>query len=205
VSRRSELGLAVGVTLAAAVGLLVSTAGAWVAGTERRPPPLPDEAVALAAGEVAPGVRALGLVVLAAVPALLAARGRGRLLVGALLAVAGAGAALLAAAPLRDPVGAADGAVTSASATARPVLALAAGGAAALAGAVTVARGGRWPAMGRRYEAPGPSAAPAQRREGEPPQGPAPAEGAPPAQAPAPLDGAAAWDALDRGEDPTGR
>jgi hypothetical protein len=61
-----------------------------------------------------------------------------------------------------------------------PVLTAAGGLAVAAVGALTIARGGRWPAMGARYERPAQRGQPAARPE-------------------------QLWEALDRGEDPTAR
>jgi uncharacterized membrane protein (TIGR02234 family) len=199
------LGAVVALVVAAAAGLLVSTAGAWVTGVLERPAPLPAEALSFDAGDLAPSVRALGLVVLAAAPALLAVRGRSRVAVGVVLLLAGLGAAWTSVGAVLDPVAALpagavpDGTTADVAVTARPYLALAAAVGTVLVGALVVARGGRWPALGRRYEAP------AAQAEGRAADAATPAEPVattdPPAAA---VDGASAWEALDRGEDPTG-
>jgi hypothetical protein len=184
VSGRRVPGLAAAVAGVVGVGflLLVSTAGPWVTGGLERPAPLPSETVSAGAAEVAPAVRALGVVVLAGAPALLAVRGRLRAAVGGVLLLAGAGALWATVGVVRDP-GAAVAAGADVAVTSRPWLALAAAVGAIAVGALVVVRGGSWPALGRRYEAP------AARR----------------AAATGPVaDGAQAWDALDRGEDPTG-
>jgi uncharacterized membrane protein (TIGR02234 family) len=173
----SGAGLRGAALLAGAGGAaLLAAAGAWVTGTVPAPPPLPAQDVSAAA----PGsVRALGVVVLAGVAALFATRRAGRVVVGALLLLAGLAAAAVALGVLADPSGALPDDATGSSATARPLLALAGALPTALAGGLTVARGRSWPALGRRYEAP--AARPPASRD-EPP---------------------ALWDALDRGEDPT--
>jgi uncharacterized membrane protein (TIGR02234 family) len=167
-----------GAALLAGVGgvLLLAAGGDWVTGTVDAPSPLPAQDV----GAGAPGsVRALALVVLAGVAALFATRRAGRLVVGALLLLAGVAAAAVAVGVLADPLGALPDDASAAASTGRPLLALAGAVAAALAGALTVARGRSWPALGRRYEVP--AARPPAARD-EPP---------------------ALWEALDRGEDPT--
>lgn len=178
---RSGLGSAVLLLVLAGAALLVATAGPWLTGVVPRPAPLPDELLERTADDVAPAVRALGLVVLAAAPALLAVRGRGRPVLGALVVAAGAGALVAALRPLLDPTGV-SGTGADLSATARPWLAAAGAALAVLGGLLVVVRGRGWPGLGRRYEAP------AARREAPDPA----------------ADGAAAWEALDRGEDPTG-
>lgn len=179
-SSRRELGSAVLLVLAGAVLLLVSTAGAWVTGVEVRPAPLPSSPAEVGADDAAGPVRALGLVVLAAVPALLATRRSGRTAVGVLLVLAGIGAGVAAARVLADPEALLD--ASDVGATSRPLLAVAGAVVTAVAGAVVVARGRRWAAMSRRYETP------AARQE----------------EATAGLAGPPElWDALDRGEDPT--
>lgn len=186
---RSGLVTALLLVLLGGVALLVSTAGPWVTGLDRRPAPLPDAVLEIRAGEAAPAVRALGLVVLAGVPALLATRAIGRVAVGVVLLTAAAGSAAAALGPLLDPGGAAPETATQVQATARPLLALAGALLAAVAGLLAVTGGRRWPALGRRYDAP--ATAPPVRRD--------------PQEREVAVEGAGAWDALDRGEDPTGR
>jgi hypothetical protein len=157
---------------------------------------LPARTYVVTAGDAAPATGAAALVALAGLGAVLATAGRWRQAVGAVVLAAGlgvvAGAALAGPAvddALRDEVAAAPGG--NAPATADRALAALTGGGwrwAALAGglgvtavgAATVLRGHRWPAMGRRYQAPVP--APAGR----------------------PRDETDLWQALDRGHDPTG-
>jgi uncharacterized membrane protein (TIGR02234 family) len=192
--------LTAAVVLAAAGGALaLSSAGqTWARLTVARQRPLPPVGADLTGGQVAPLVTATGLVLLAAAVALFAVRGAGRVVVGLLMAAAGGVLGWSGLRPLigRLPVdagsvtsaGASPGArVTTAVSAAWPVLALVAGLLGVLAGLLVVLRSRRWPAMGRRYERPGPAGAPA---------GPA-----------RPMSdddrAAAAWRALDRGEDPT--
>jgi hypothetical protein len=119
--------------------------------------------------------------------AVLATRGRIRSLVGALLVLVGlgvaAGGAYGALAVPRGPVS-----------PVAPVLCLVGGLVAAAGGLLTAVRGQRWPGLGARYESP--------RRAGA--VAPADARSADPGR----VEGrstTAAWDALDRGEDPTVR
>jgi uncharacterized membrane protein (TIGR02234 family) len=126
---------------------------------------------------------AIALVVLAA--AVVAARGWPRRLVGLVVVVIGASIVALAVASRVDAadelrrqasVHAVAHAAVSPSLSAWAIVTVLGGLGAVVAGALTVATGARWPALGSRYEAP------AVRRTG---------------------DLTADWDALDRGEDPT--
>ncbi|MET9469314.1 TIGR02234 family membrane protein [Streptomyces sp. NPDC006544] len=141
---------------------------------------------------------ALAIVGLAALVAVFAVRGRGRLLVSALLALSGLGAALaaLAYADGREALDAAAARTTADTAarvaglthTAWPYVT--AGGAALIltAGVLALWCGHAWPAMGGRYERDGGRAGSPSRRAAvvDPDR---------------PED---LWKALDRGEDPTG-
>ncbi|MFF4327556.1 TIGR02234 family membrane protein [Streptomyces sp. NPDC001591] len=138
---------------------------------------------------------ALAIVGLAALVAVFAVRGRGRLLVSALLALSGLGAAVSAvlaaddrrALDERAAVATADTAarVVELSHTAWPYI-TAAGAALILCAGLLALRFGRsWPAMGGRYER----------------------DGSPRRRTPALVDPERPedlWKALDRGEDPTG-
>jgi uncharacterized membrane protein (TIGR02234 family) len=178
-STRRELGTAVLLVLAGAVLLLASSGGTWVTGVQLQPEPLPSSPVEVGGAEAAGAVRALGLVVLAAVPALAATRRSGRTVVGALLVLAGVVAAAAAVRVLADPASVVDVDAADVDATTRPLMAVAGGLVTAVAGAAVAARGRRWAALSRRYEAPSASR---PTPSGEPPE---------------------LWDALDRGEDPT--
>lgn len=189
--QRSELGLAVGLCLLGSCLILVAAARTWVVVPVDGGSLLPDSTVAIEGSELVPGVRALALVGLAGVVALLATRRAGRVLVGGLLAVCGAGVvalvvrlqtrldeAVIESAPARAVV-----AVVlddSADATGWLAVCLVGGLVLAAAGALAVVRGPRWAALSRRYEPPAARADPAAD-SGE----------------------RAAWEALDRGEDPT--
>lgn len=180
---RRELGAAVLLVLAGAVLLLVSTAGAWVTGVQLQPRPLPASPVEVGADEAAAPVRALALVVLAAVPALAATRRTGRTVVGVLLVLAGVAAGLTAGGVVADPSGAVAPDVDDVSVTGRPLLALAGAALTVAAGAVVTARGRRWAGLARRYEPP------AARDDAHGPSRDA--------------DAPSLWEALDRGDDPT--
>ncbi|WP_225447841.1 TIGR02234 family membrane protein [Streptacidiphilus sp. P02-A3a] len=148
---------------------------------------------------------ALALVGLASAVAVFAVRGFGRRLLGALLALAGAGAvavcltAATSGAALNRRASAAVG-LSSATAdhvvhTAWPWAGAVGGVLLLLAGVLVITRGRDWPGMSSRYDAP------ARRRVVGPgavaTAGPA---GRRPAREQTPAD---VWQALDRGEDPT--
>jgi len=197
VSGRRELGAALA-GLVVAGGIALSAAGqTWVRLTAVRRPPLPPVADDVSGGQVAPLVTATGLLLLAAAVALVATRGLGRVAVGLLASCAGAalawsGIRTLAGGTALDrslsTVGGSPGVQLHADVRAVwPVLAVVAGALAVVAGVVVVLRGRGWPAMGRRYERPAAAAeAPAAARPATPED-----------------RAAAAWRALDRGEDPT--
>ena len=178
-------------------GLALSAAGRpWASVTALRPPPLPPVHDQLTGGEVSPLVSAMGLLLLAGAVAVFAVRGRWRVVVGVLLALAGAVLVWSGARPLTGgvhpsvhdlstPAGSSVSALHTTLSAGWPLVVVVAGLLAVLAGALVVLRGRTWPAMGRRYERPG---------------------GSPAAPAREPTDeerATAAWRALDRGEDPT--
>ncbi len=187
---RRELGAAVA-GCAVAGGLALSAGGqAWSTVTVTRRPPLPPVTEVLTGSALAPLVPAAGLLLLAAAVAVLAVRGAGRAAVGVLVVLAGAA---LAWSGLRALTGTADTGTaapgeqrTAVLAAAWPVLVLLAAVVALAAGVLVVARGRRWPGMGRRYERTPGAAAPV------------------PARARTDEDRALdAWRAIDRGDDPT--
>jgi len=145
--------------------------------------------VVLTAGDLGLALQALGLVGLAGVPALAATRRAGRIVVGILLALTGGLVVVRAVGVLLDPAGAADVASTDPAGlelTAWPAVAVAGGLLLVAAGLLVAVRGRRWAALGRRYEAPG-------------------AAGPPEPETTGPVAERELWEALDRGEDPTGR
>ena len=194
-SRRSLLPAAVLLCLSGAFLVLVGSGRRW---TSLALPagPLGDlRDVTLTGADLAPGVSALGLVGLAGVVALAATRRTGRVAVGAVLLLAGAGvvaavlvpdltAATLRSAPTAGQDAADAGDVRT---TAWPAVTAAGGLLLAAAGLLTALRGRSWPALGARYDAPARSA---QGRGTAPRTEPVRPE-------------RSLWEALDRGEDPT--
>lgn len=193
--RRGPL-LAALLCVAGALVVLVGSGNPWVVVDVIDSPLLPERAVDVTGDDLSPGVRALGLVGLAGVPALAATRGRGRIVVGLLLL--GTGAAVVAVvltmrlddmglggrALLTDPVREAGGAQGESWELTAWSYATAFGGLVlAVAGLLIAAHGRRWSSLGRSYEPPTPA----------------------PSAAPAPTGERDLWEALDRGEDPTGR
>lgn len=149
---------------------------------------LPDRELAVRGSDLVPGVRALGLVALAGVVAIPATRQWGRIVVGLVLAVVGAGVVAAVYGVVGDLLSAAQGSAvvrdaggTAGESTRRTLWPYACGlGGLTItaAGLFVAARGRRWAALGRRYEAPAARAVlPAGERD--------------------------LWEALDRGDDPT--
>lgn len=160
--------------------VLFATSQTWLTVRTPTPPPLPPRLLQVAGSQLAGGARALGLLGLAGVAALPAARTWGRTLVGALLLVAGLAAAADVIGVLADPAGRAQAVGAGTDLRAWPYLAILGGLLIALAGLLVVVRGRRWSSLGARYEPPAARVEEPVRSE------------------------AAVWDALDRGEDPTG-
>ena len=176
---RDSLVVAVLLCLAGAGLLLLATSRSWLAVTSAAVPPLPARTVTVHGSTLAPGARALALLGLTGVAALPATRSWGRLVVGGLLAVAGAVAAVLVLRVLADPRAAVDAADVHLTGPLPglggwPYAGLVGAVLLLAAGALTVARGRTWSALGSSYDAP--TAAPKEP---------------------------SAWDALDRGVDPT--
>lgn len=181
--RRGLLVAVVAVALGA--GLVVLSAGRrWAAATLTAATGARVH-VTVAGHDVAGSLPALGLALLALAVAVLATRRWLRRLVGVVVVTLG-GVVVGAAVAGRADVGPAlahrafgvQAPVVHASASAWSVVAVLGGVLAAVGGALTVVLGHRWPGMGARYDAPG--------------------------DRPRPVDpSAAAWDSLDRGEDPT--
>jgi uncharacterized membrane protein (TIGR02234 family) len=196
-SRRELTAAVLGAALAG--GLALSAAGqAWARVTHDRPVPLPPVSAALTGGEAAPLVPAAGLVLLAAGVALFAVRGAGRVVVGLLAAAVGgvlgwsglrALTGGLVEASLEVPgVGQGPDEVRVDVAASWPVVVVLAGVLGVAVGLLVVLRGRSWPGMGRRYERPvtgkdGRGTTTRPRTDEDRAQ--------------------AAWQALDRGEDPT--
>ncbi|REE99750.1 TIGR02234 family membrane protein [Thermomonospora umbrina] len=152
----------------------------------------------LTGGDLSGAATALGWAGLAALAALFATRGPARAAVGALLVLIGGGIGFTAVTAADRPhvldVAAerstllqlgGDPTVTT---TAWWTVSLAGGVLLALAGALALTRGSRWPGMSARYDRPGTGRASAEASGGA---------GA------APDDPARLWKSLDRGEDPT--
>lgn len=178
-------GMVIAVALVAAGGAVaVVTAGrSWAQASLVAATGTPTHA-GVSGHVVAPAMSALGLALVALAAATVAARGFVRRVVGALVVAIGSAVVAVAAHGHADL----PGALVRRAFAVQPngvhadvspwwVVAACAGVVAVLAGALTVALAGRWPAMGARYETP------AARGRGD--------------------AAATAWDALDRGEDPT--
>jgi uncharacterized membrane protein (TIGR02234 family) len=190
---RRQLAYAVLLCLAGAgLGFFAATR-TWAVELAGRPAPLPSVRIAQTGAVLLPWLSPLAVVGLAGAGAVLATRGAGRRLVGGLLLLVGLGVAGGGAYGLL-------GLARGAASPAWPVLCVVGGLLAASAGALTAVRGHSWPAMGARYErgATAPGATAGRGRD------------AVSAPIPAGTDGRVegrrtteAWDALDRGEDPT--
>ncbi|GIJ77729.1 trp region conserved hypothetical membrane protein [Micromonospora phaseoli] len=176
---RRELAYAVLLCLSGAGLALWAARSTWVVGVLDRPEPLLVVDEGRTGGQLLPWLPALALVGLAGGGALLATRGRLRRVLGGLLTLLGLALAAGGGYGLVADLG---GQVTRLL----PALCLLGGLLVAAGGLLTAARGQRWPAMGARYER---GSASVRRPVG-------------------PIAGAGtveAWDALDRGEDPTAR
>ncbi|MER5455863.1 Trp biosynthesis-associated membrane protein [Micromonospora sp. NPDC002389] len=178
-SGRRELAYAVLLCLAGAGLALWAVTRTWAVDTDvvGVPTPLVDEG--RTGTQLLPWLPALALVGLAGGGAVLATRGRLRQVLGGLLALLGlmivGGGGYGLVAEIGDEV-----------ARQWPALTLLGGLLAAAGGLLTALRGRDWPAMGARYER--------RSRQSAPAAGPIRGAGT-----------VEAWDALDRGEDPTER
>ncbi|MBQ0903316.1 Trp biosynthesis-associated membrane protein [Micromonospora sp. U21] len=181
---RRRLTYAVLLCLAGAGLALWASTRSWSVELTVRPAPLPPVRDARSGAALLPWLPALALVTLAGGGAVLATRGRLRRLLGVLLGLLGLAVAAGGGYGLVTDI---DGVVSRQW----PALCLLGGLLAAAGGGWTALRGGGWPAMGARYERPALTSPPS----------------APPEAGPAgPMAGrrtTEAWDALDRGEDPT--
>lgn len=202
--RRSLAG-ALALVVVGAVLVLVAAGETWARGTVSL-----DAAsirVSVTGGDVTGAPAALALVGLAALIAVFAFRGAARYAMGALIMLAGAGAAFTAVdgrdggaaldAKAARAVGLAHTAAHGVSHSAWPWISALGGVLVLLAGVLALVRGRSWPGMSSRYDAPGagPEAARPGRRRGAAGTGPS-ADGAE-------LSPAELWKAIDRGEDPT--
>jgi uncharacterized membrane protein (TIGR02234 family) len=182
---RRELLVAVALCLLGSALVLLAMSRPWLTFRLGAVAPLPSRTLDLSGARLAPGARVLGFVGLAGVAALPAARGLGRTAVGVLLAAAGVGLALDLVRALSDPAAAVGRGEplhdVHLSAGLQlggwPYVALLGGVLITAAGLLVVVRGRRWEALSPRYDAP----------TAKPPPGES-----------------SLWDALDRGEDPTG-
>ncbi|HST67358.1 MAG TPA: Trp biosynthesis-associated membrane protein [Mycobacteriales bacterium] len=177
-------------------GLVLGAAGqTWLRISAQRRSPLADVTLDVSGRSLAPLVAGLGVVGLAGVVGLLATRRWGRLVVAALVALSGLAVAVDALTRLGAPSAAAaqrlledsdragglaaDPVISATAAPAWPLLAALGGLLLALGGLVALLRSRGWPTMSARYETPA-------------------------ARARKPRTDAAVWDALSRGDDPTG-
>jgi uncharacterized membrane protein (TIGR02234 family) len=197
VTARRELVAVLAAAVLGAALTLFAGGQEWATITATPRPPLPPVTDAVTGAEVAPLAPAAALVLLAAAGALLAVRGAGRVVVGLLMVLAGAGIAWSSGRVLGGAdvvtdrllsLGVPASALTTDLVPAWPVVAVLGGVLGIAAGLLAVVRGRRWPAMGRRYERPDGTASG--------PAGPVPA-------ATEEQRAQSAWTALDRGEDPT--
>lgn len=182
---RRHLTYAVLLSLAGAGLALYAATRTWSVEITARPSPLSPLRESHTGGALLPWLPALALVGLAAAGALLATRRSGRRLVGGLMVLVGLGVA----------AGGGYGLAGLEGGRTQPIWALLCGLGGlvvTVAGLLTVARGHTWPAMGARYE---------RARPGTPGSGPG-GSGAGGGRVDARRT-TAAWDALDRGEDPT--
>lgn len=178
---RALVGIAVGGVL-----VLVASGRVWSTAT-LHVPGAPASDVSVSGHAVEPALPALGIALLALAVAVLAASGPMRRVAGVLVAAVGglalgvsiAGRSAVSSALTAHEIGDA-GIPVHGSANGWWVVAALGGLIAFLVGLVVVVRSGQWAAMGRKYEAPQRIAAPV---------------GVDPAET--------AWEALDRGEDPT--
>jgi uncharacterized membrane protein (TIGR02234 family) len=193
---RRLLAYTVGLCLAGAGLALFAATRVWSVQVTARPG-LSDLRTARTGAEQVPWLTALALVALAGAGALPATRGVARRVLGVLLVLAGAG---MAAGAVAGRAGLDAGAAGSA-AVVWPVACVAGATAVLVGGWWTVRHGHRWPAMGARYERPAGAANPDHARPAQEGVDLAGVDLAGVDQTG--VDTRVAWDALDRGEDPT--
>jgi uncharacterized membrane protein (TIGR02234 family) len=201
--RRALASCVVGCLAGAGVALYSATR-TWSLQVIARPG-LSDLHTARTGADEVPLLVGLALVALAGAGALLATRGLVRRLLGGLLAVVGAGVvagAVAGRAGLDAGQAGAGGAVW-------PIVCVVGGGLIVFGGVGAARRGHLWPSMGSRYERRTVPPPPARLGDGARPSAAAgPNRTQDPADADQraevrPVDTRDAWDALDRGDDPT--
>ncbi|WP_157244741.1 Trp biosynthesis-associated membrane protein [Nonomuraea typhae] len=175
-------------TAAGCLLVLLASGRAWVSAAAAGNPAAGSSVAEAAGSDLGHGLTAVGLASLAGVVAVLATKGAGRRVVGALLALCGAGLGWLIVDALSSgSIAAWARTVPALRAVASPVYTVApfwpvAAGAGAVVvlvgGVLAVVRGGRWTGMSARYD---------RRPAGD-----------------GPADERSMWEALDRGDDPTG-
>jgi uncharacterized membrane protein (TIGR02234 family) len=163
--------------LVGAALVLVAAGQAWVTYRLAAMEPFPSERLSQTGAQLASSVRTLALLALAAVAAVVATRGVARVVIGAVVALAGMSMIRSVTRVLLDPGGVL--AIIAplegeASVRAAPYVALLGAVLIVMAGLLVVVRGRTWGSMSSRYDAPA-------QKQREP----------------------SMWDALDRGEDPT--
>lgn len=173
--------LAAGLAVVGAIVTSLAAAAPWGHLGTSPPPPLPPSTTSVQGLDVAPGIRVLALVAVAAAVAALAVRGWGRRVIG--LVILGCGVGIVVQAVERKGAAAlTELLVSSGPVVVDPTLwpwAAALGGVLVCAsGLLVVLRGPTWSAMSSDYQPPA-------------------------AREPDPVSHKGAWDAMDRGEDPT--
>ena len=181
-----ELRIAVLLSLVGSTLVVLAASRPWGAAVVDQGSRLPVRSLQVSGEQLAPGLRALGLVGLAGVVGLLATRRWGRAAVGAVVLACGLGIVYLAleygsgtAVVDHLPPDVGIHQVTKVTTTGWPLTAWFGGALVALAGGLVLWRGRRWATLSAAYQTPA-------------------------ARAPEPATtDKAVWDALDRGEDPT--
>ena len=154
---RRQLTLAVVICAAAAALALFAASRTWRIEVRPRPEPLPAVTTTRSGGDLVPALPALALVALAGAGGLVAARGRGRRVVGGVLLGSGSGMAFAAAASAgvaATDTAAVNGGPGGAVAMVWAATCAISGAIVAGVGVVTLRRGRTWPGLGSGYEAP---------------------------------------------------